>query len=317
MSFESNQQLYELILCACSAREEEQWKSSLLTYSAREDQTRREEYALLPPLFSMLSLDIRSLGYVFGLAGTLTRRISIQRAATMSPRTNSCQVIIRNTNALKEHIDIPNPATNLISRSQSLLSTNNMVILAPKRADRYRMESALTNVWTRDLLPYPGMSPNFGEHLIRTSANSVMRKLSRASITSSFTKRAPSHTSLLDDKMALNQVNSEPIAEKETPDRSMSCLHRASNALPTVKDGAVVGLRCIEPPPRTSSVRGTKFARVRRSLKNRHGVGVMAKAVSCEEVSALASLKEINSKRSNPRIHLKTFSADGIRNWFN
>lgn len=288
-----------MILCACSAREEEQWKTSLLEYSSKEGQLQREDQASLAPLFYILLPDIRSLGHIFGVPGTLTRRISIQRAATVSPRTNACQVIIKNTNALRDSSDSQTSAPDSLSRSQSLLSTNRILILAPKRAERLRMEYALTEVWTRDLLPYPGMSPNRGEHLIRTSASSMMRKLSRATMANSFTKRSTSN--LLEDRVVINQADIEPIIETVPPD---------------VDDETSSRLRCIEPPSRTSSVKGTRFSRGRRSLKHRHGFGLMAKAVSCEEVSKLASPQEITNKRRNPRVHLKTFSADGIRNLF-
>ncbi|MCJ1469436.1 hypothetical protein MMC07_008069 [Pseudocyphellaria aurata] len=299
--FESNQQLYELILCACSAREEEQWKSSLLEYSSKEGQIQKEDQATLAPLFYILLPDIRSLGHIFGVPGTLTRRISIQRAATVNPRTNACQVIIKNTNALRDSNDSQTSAPDSLSRSHSLLSTNRILVLAPKRAERLRMEYALTEVWTRDLLPFPGMSPNRGEHLIRTSASSMMRKLSRATMANSFTKRSTSNASLLDDRAFINQADIESIIETVPP---------------SVDNEITSRLRCIEPPSRTSSVKGTRFSRGRRSLKHRHGSGLMAKAVSCEEVSKLASPQEMNSKRRNPRVHLKTFSADGIRNLF-
>ncbi|MCJ1426910.1 hypothetical protein MMC29_004813 [Sticta canariensis] len=299
--FESHQQLYELILCACSAREEEQWKSGLSMYSSKEGQIQREDHATLAPPFYILLLDIRSLGHVFGVPGTLTHRISIQRAATVSPRTNACQVIIKNTNALKDSCDTQTAAPDSLSRSQSLLSTNRVLTLAPKRGERLRMEHALTEVWTRDLLPYPGMSPNRGENLIRTSANSMMRKLSRATMSNSFTKCSTSNASLLDEKVAMNQADFDPII---------------GALLPTADDETSLRIRSIEPPTRTSSVKGTRFSRGRRSLKHRHGSGLMAKAVSCEEVSKLASPQEWNNKRRNPRIHLKTFSADGIRNLF-
>lgn len=55
----------------------------------------------------------------------------------------------------------------------------------------------MTDVWTRDILPYPGMTGRArGEHLVRASASSMMRKLSVASIASNFTKRSGSMASL-------------------------------------------------------------------------------------------------------------------------
>lgn len=103
-----------------------------------------------------------------------------------------CQVIIKNTNAFKESASSTN-----INRSQSLLTTNRIPVLAPARAERIRLETLLADVWTREVLPYPGMSGRArSEHLVRASASSMMRKLSVASITSNFTKRSGSIASL-------------------------------------------------------------------------------------------------------------------------
>lgn len=106
--------------------------------------------------------------------------------------TGLYQVIIKNTNAFKE-----TPSCVNINRSQSLLTTNRIPVLSPSRTERIRLEALLTDVWTRDILPYPGMTGRArGEHLVRASASSMMRKLSVASIASNFTKRSGSMTSL-------------------------------------------------------------------------------------------------------------------------
>jgi len=106
-----------------------------------------------------------------------------------------CQVIIKNTVASKE---IPQSASGVsINRSQSLLTTNRIPVLAPLRSERIRLEALLSDVWTRDVLPFPGMTGRArSEHLVRASASSIMRKLSVASIASNFTKRSSSMASL-------------------------------------------------------------------------------------------------------------------------
>jgi hypothetical protein len=125
-------------------------------------------------------------------SGTIARRISIHRATTVGPMSGLCQVIIKNTNSFKESASCVN-----INRSQSLLTTNRIPVLAPSRAERIRLEALLADVWTRDVLPYPGMTGRArGEHLVRASASSMMRKLSVASIASNFTKRSGSMASL-------------------------------------------------------------------------------------------------------------------------
>lgn len=187
--FEFDQQLYEMIFCACTSREEQQWRNDLHERSC----DREAEIGALPAAGqSVLSLDIKTLGFVFGQPGTLTRRQSIQRAATVNSRRNGHQVIIKNTNSLRESGEPPAPEPECLSRSQSLLSTHRIPILAPKRAERHRIETAMSDVWTRDRLPFPGMTGNRGSYLIQRSATSVMRKISKASMTTNSTKRTVS-----------------------------------------------------------------------------------------------------------------------------
>ena len=146
-------------------------------------------------MFSFLSLDLKPIGPIFGQPEILVRRMSVHRSATMGPKTSLHQVIIKNTQAQK----IPEAGQSTISlpvaRSQPHLSTNHIPTLAPRRAERIRLEMALSEVWTKDILPFPGMAPR-AENPIRVSANSVMRKLSMASIASNFSKRSPSYSSL-------------------------------------------------------------------------------------------------------------------------
>ena len=189
--FEFDQQLYEMIFCACTSREEQQWRNDLHERS-RESENEIEKGSLPTPGQSVLCLDIKSLGFVFGQPGTLTRRQSIQRAATVNSRRNGHQVIIKNTVSLKESGEPPAPELESLSRSQSLLSTHRIPILAPKRAERQRIETAMSDVWTRDRLPFPGMTGNRGSYLIQRSATSVMRKISKASMTTISTKRTVS-----------------------------------------------------------------------------------------------------------------------------
>lgn len=150
-------------------------------------------------------LELKSIGNILGQPGTLARRISIQRAQTIGPRTNLSQVFIKNTHALKDSVDSSAAGNLAMSRSHSLLSTNRNQVLAPKRVDRMRMEHDLAKVWTKDLLPYPGMGSNRGEHLIRASANSLIRKFSMSSIASGFSKRSASLGSLTNSRFGDNQ----------------------------------------------------------------------------------------------------------------
>ena len=214
--FEFDQQLYEVIFCACTSREEQQWRNDLHERS-RESEDDIKQGSLPDSGLSMLSLDLKTLGFVFGQPGTLTRRQSIQRASTVNSRKNGHQVIIKNTSSLKESGEPPAPEPECLSRSQSLLSTHRIPILAPKRAERQRLETAMADVWTRDRLPFPGMTGNRGSYLIQRSATSVMRKISKASMTTTSTKRTVS------TYLSINENDSTPCPEvvDEKPDTAI------------------------------------------------------------------------------------------------
>lgn len=126
-------------------------------------------------------------------SGTVARRISIHRATTIGPKSPLCQVVLKNTSALKDSLNHSNLRLG-IHRSQSLITTNvRLPVLAPARSERARLENLLADVWSRDILPFPGITGRGrSEHLMRASASSVMRKLSVASITSSFSKKSGS-----------------------------------------------------------------------------------------------------------------------------
>lgn len=84
-----------------------------------------------------------------------------------------------------------------------------MPVLAPPRSERARLEALLTDVWSRETLPFPGMpTRSRSEHLVRTSASSMIRKLSVASITNSFAKRSGSVS-----RKASKSTNDEMIPE--------------------------------------------------------------------------------------------------------
>lgn len=128
--------------------------------------------------------------------GTIARRTSIHRATTIGPKSPLYQVILRNTSAAREG---PTVSSNRsINRSQSLLTTNSRIpVLAPARAERARLEAMLADVWTRDVLPFPGITARSrSEHAVRASASSMMRKLSAVSITGGFSRRSASSVNL-------------------------------------------------------------------------------------------------------------------------
>ena len=324
--FGSNQQLFELIFSACSPPEEHQWKDGLRRLSAKESQ---DVFSLRPishAQYPFLALDLKPIGSVLGQPGTLARRISIQRAATVGPRTNVCQVFIRNTHALKGSIDSSTAGNLIVSRSQSLLSTNRIPVLAPRRVDRIRMEHDLAKVWTKDLLPYPGMGANRGEHLFRALASSMMRKLSRAIIASGFPKRSASFTSLTNSKFEEVQENENNLIGLEEEYADGADLIGYDEVKPVGvrahgKSGSlgVLSLRQIIPPTRTSSRNGTKPKRARwtgnMEKKGLRGIGTGGIDAG-RGATVNPGEKTLRNRWSSPISLIRSLSMEGMKHLF-
>ncbi|KAF2853415.1 hypothetical protein T440DRAFT_476683 [Plenodomus tracheiphilus IPT5] len=167
--FEHGHRLHEIMLSGCTVLEEEVWKKQLRERIVYETHDFVEGQSTMQDMFTSLSLDIKSLGPVFGHANSIVRQLP-DTPPTFSP--------------------------SMVTRSQSHMSSNLVPTLAPRRAERIRLETVLEDVWTKEALPFPGMSNRRVENQIRASANSVMRKLSMASIASNFSRRSPSFSSV-------------------------------------------------------------------------------------------------------------------------
>lgn len=316
VAFENEQQLYEMILCACSQQEEEQWKIGLLQCATKEEQRQREDQAISLPLYSLLCLQMKPLGQVFGLPGTLARRLSVQRASTVSPRSNTCQVIIKNTNALKDHKEPQLSPSYSLGRSQSHLTTNRVSILAPKRSDRARMEYQLAGVWTKELLPYPGINSHRGENIIRSSASSVLRKLSKANISGQFSKRSASISSVTSSQgnSTCSVVSSRKEDDKKPAGRQRLYGSKSLDLL-GIRNGAVAGPRRPQLPTRASSKMIGKRQRSKTvDVRMEKDTTVPSIEGYIEAVSHPAPQPTANLQR--PVGLLKAFSTENIRGWF-
>ncbi|RPA97540.1 hypothetical protein L873DRAFT_1790895 [Choiromyces venosus 120613-1] len=180
--FEAGHQIYEVLLSASSATEEEVWRKKI-TECITEESKDYDEYSsaklnIIPVVIS----DIRSLGHVFGRPGTLARRQSLHRPRS-TPLPKSDVIIVNNTHALSEVIG--SKSTSGLSRSASVLHAGQMTVLSPKRTERNRIESKLTDVWTRDQLAYGSMASG---GVRRRDASNLMRRLSAVSLVTSARK---------------------------------------------------------------------------------------------------------------------------------
>lgn len=316
--FESSNDLYEIILSACSPVEEEKWKKPLQEPSASTGTTLNLlQHSKWPSeRTAMFLFDLKSLGPVYGHADSFVRRLSVQRAATVGTRSGTCQVIIRNTANPVEGEDSRSDAAYAINRSQSLLSTQRVVVLAPKRSERIRLEHYLSDVWTRDVLPFPGMIATRGGNILRASAGSLVRRLSRASMHGPFSRRStsitviPSRTSHEENQDARDD---ELLASTQSPPR----VHEAHRRTQSNTENSHC-IRNSEDQKQESRRMSTGAARIPRSDYH-FGKGQRFRTTvdadehgTCERLSVEEKF-EGRKRRSNPLSLLKHISTDGVR----
>lgn len=314
--FESDNHLFEMIFSACTSTEEEQWKAAIIEQSVLISPDGAAPREACPEIFTSVFLDLRPAGHIFGYAATLARRLSVQRAATVGTRNNPCQVIIRNTHRPHDSWE-GRPGTSSINRSQSHLTTHRTVVLAPKRSDRIRLEQSLADVYSRDVLPYPGMTGH-RSGLIRASAGSLVRKLSLASMHTPFARRSTSWTSAANKEsfeIALNQsedpngVESDPATlkvEDESEEDELEALREEFGSTAPISNStrklSLTGVR--------SLVRsGT------RSRNRRYSKAFLSDDPNAAPIDSHLVEERLDGRKrwSNPLGFLKNVSSEGVR----
>jgi len=177
ITFQVNSNSFELILSASSATEERAWKTELLKASAALPNVLPSE-SLEPRKYFMSSLDLAPLDRVKHQSVPLVRRSSANSLTAPNLKLNLEHVIIKRT-YYPLHVEESHKSHDgEIERSRTLPITRSTTILAPRRQDRIRLERCIGDVYTRDVLPYPGMALTKGDYLFRASPGSLMRRIS-------------------------------------------------------------------------------------------------------------------------------------------
>ena len=312
--FESDQQLFELIFCAHSGVEEEQWKNEIQGNTSTEKVYQLSWLSTTSCEYSVLYLDIKTMGPVIGQPGTLMRQQSIRRAATLNSRKNGRQVIIKNTSSTKDRGESALATLDSVGRSQSLLSTNKVLILAPKRAERQQMGQLMASVWTRDKIPYPSM---LGDHKgsFISSATTVMRKLSRASTTTTSTAnsvvRSISYSSIMED-----DPSSPPSVGACVPQTDGTCSPTPQKHLPVTSQPEVEGQdQEVAPSQKVRSSFGAKLRKTSNGSK-RHQSREVSGASTVLAAPESIGIEHGKGRLRKPKTLLKAFSTEGIRGFF-
>ena len=193
--------VFELVATACSEKEAIRWKEQLQKQINHEEKQlgrglipflqRSRDFLDMKPKFAFPNNNCRPI---------ITRSTSANAVNDAIPKSPVVNLIIKGTESV-----ITRSISNIgsVGRSQTVHTTNRPAILTPKRHDRLRLEHRLASVWTKDVIPYPGMQTGRGEYVIRSSAESLFRR---------FTLRRP----LFMKRKSSSSIQNEPANSRES-----------------------------------------------------------------------------------------------------
>ncbi|KAJ5909406.1 hypothetical protein N7504_004049 [Penicillium tannophilum] len=243
--FQDQEENFEFVLSASSATEEKQWKTDTLKYSAALSELGKPG-AQEPRKYSLLTILLVPLDRTQYTVASLARRS--MDAVAISRKSTSQHVVIRKTRCPQTH-DEPTESSSEIERPNSIIARTPWVVTA-KRVDRVRLERLISEVYTRDVLPWPGMILGRGDLLF--GRGSIMRHLS---LHKGFAKRpisiSTSHSGpLVAESLAIDNYNGEekqlitsqdgcgdqqsPVTDCESPKTPTSIMGRSK----TIRFGA-------------------------------------------------------------------------------
>ncbi|PYI11638.1 rho guanyl nucleotide exchange factor [Aspergillus sclerotiicarbonarius CBS 121057] len=173
LTFQYLDENFELVLSASSACEEKQWKTEILKCAAGLANIQKPVLAKLKE-YSFLSLELTPLTCGNGPTPPLPRRPSMQVLAPSRTLPDSQNIIIKKTHC-PQSLQRPDAVDGELERPRTPPSCPALVLTA-RRQDRILLERAISSLYTRDVLPYPGMTLGKGD--IFLNPGSIMRHLS-------------------------------------------------------------------------------------------------------------------------------------------
>ncbi|KAL4875049.1 hypothetical protein BJY04DRAFT_171916 [Aspergillus karnatakaensis] len=177
LAFLLNGNEYEIVLSASSAAEERVWRTGILKSVAAADDAPSEVSSELRKS-SFLNLDIAPIPEIPELTPQLSRRPSLQSLGTTGmqrARSNLRPIMIRKTHCPQKSSP-SQPANGEVVRPRIPPPVPQPFLVMARRQDRIRLERAISDIYTRHVLPYPGMHLATGELFFGPS--SIMRNLS-------------------------------------------------------------------------------------------------------------------------------------------
>ncbi|CAG8905763.1 unnamed protein product [Penicillium egyptiacum] len=169
--FENQDENHEFVLSASSAAEEKEWNTQILKVSAALVETAQPR-TWEPRKHSFLALPLLPLDHVQYTVSSMARRSSMD-STTISRKFRIQHVVIKKTH-YPRHTEEPVTQTEgEIERPKTPVDRSALTLTA-RRIDRIRLERLISDVYTSDLLPSPGMVLGRGDLFRR---GPIMRRL--------------------------------------------------------------------------------------------------------------------------------------------
>lgn len=164
--------------------EEKHWKMEMLKSSASLGEMAKPGPAMDPRKYSFVNLVLLPLDRARFTATSVARRSSMD-SMTISRKANVQHIIIKKTHCphTSEEAASPSGGEGELERPKTPVARGAVTLIA-RRMDRIRLERMIADVYTRDVLPMPGMVLGRGDLFRR---GSIMRRLS---LHTGFTKRS-------------------------------------------------------------------------------------------------------------------------------
>lgn len=219
--FQEEEDSYEFVLSASSAVEERHWKTEILRSSASLGEMAKPGGAWDPRKYSFVNIVLVPLDHVQYTVASLARRSSMDSMA-LSRKSNIQQVVIKKTHYPHTYDESTNLPGSEIERPKTQASRDSLTVAA-RRIDRIRLEKMMANIYTRDVLPFPGMALGRGDLFRR---GSLIRRLSfhggfnRRSISASTSQIGPIAT------------DGRPVAEYNCEEKELIAGHDGCDEQP-------------------------------------------------------------------------------------
>ncbi|KAJ5971660.1 uncharacterized protein N7479_001578 [Penicillium vulpinum] len=210
--FQNQGQNYEFILSASSAVEEKQWNTEILKVSATLVETTQPR-TWEPGRHSFLALQLLPLDHVQYSVSSVARRS--MDSTSIIRKSHVQHVVIKKTHFPRHTEEPVTQAEGEIERPKTPVDRS-AVTLTARRMDRIRLERLISDIYTADLLPSPGMVLGRGDLFRR---GSIMRRLS---LRPGFTRRSSSDSTFHSRTVSTDTRADEEKEEmnKEAPGNS-------------------------------------------------------------------------------------------------